>query len=318
MTSSNNSTTSENCSMIDYTARQLRGFLLVADYQSFTRAADALFITPSGLSVMISQLEAQVGFRLFDRTTRHVALTPEGTDLVAAARASLLELESSIARIGEQAHRATEKISVGAPALIASNILPLAIKEFQAQRPDLRIRLFDSDLTTILQLVVSGKLDMGIGVFDRAPGTRRIPFFRFSLMVARPATELARPRATTTWSALNGEPVLSLRANSPIQKLIDKQLARAKVVLPVTDPFNSLDTQLAMVEAGHGIAIIPSFGIPACRNRRIVMTRLINPEVTVDFHQIRNRAMKLSTGADAFTAHLQDYIARWAGHAGIL
>jgi len=56
--------------MIDYSARQLRGFLLVADFQSFTRAADALFITPSGLSVMITQLEAQLGFRLFDRTSR--------------------------------------------------------------------------------------------------------------------------------------------------------------------------------------------------------------------------------------------------------
>jgi LysR family transcriptional regulator, carnitine catabolism transcriptional activator len=304
--------------MIDFTARQLRGFLLVADYQSFTRAADALFITPSGLSVMISQLETQVGFRLFDRTTRHVALTPEGIDLLAAARSSLLELESSIARIGEQTHRATQNISVGAPALIASNILPIAIKEFQAQRPDLHIRLFDGDLTTILQMVEAGKLDMGIGVFNRAPGTRRIPFFRFSLMVARPATELAKPRATTTWAALSGEPILSLRPTSPIQKLVDKHLARAQVVPPATDPFNSLDTQLAMVEAGHGIAIIPSFGIPACRNRRLVMTRLINPVVTVDFHQIRSRATKLTAGADAFTAHLQDYIARWAGHAGIL
>lgn len=304
--------------MVDFTARQLRGFLLVADYQSFTRAADALFITPSGLSVMISQLEAQVGFRLFDRTTRHVALTPDGTDLLAAARASLLELDTSIARIAEKANRETQVISVGAPALIASNILPIAIKEFQAQRPDLHIRLFDSDLTTILQLVESCQLDMGIGFFNPSAGTRRIPFFRFSLMLARPATDISRPRATVTWASLHGEPLLALRANSPVQRLIDKQLAKARIVPRVTDVFNSLDTQLAMVEAGHGAAIIPSFGIPAGRNRRVVLTRLINPVVPVDFHQIRSRAAKLPAGADAFTAHLQDYIARWAGRAGIL
>jgi LysR family transcriptional regulator, carnitine catabolism transcriptional activator len=304
--------------MIDFTARQLRGFLLVADHQSFTRAADALFITPSGLSVMISQLEAQVGFRLFDRTTRHVSLTPDGRDLLAAARPSLQELDLAIARIAETAKGAAQVISVGAPALIAANILPLAIKEFHAQHSDLRIRLFDSDLTTILQHVEAGKLDMGLGVFDRAPGTRRTPFFRFSLMVARPSTELARHHAPTTWSALNGEKLISLRANSPIQKIIEKHLARLKVVPRTTDVLNSLDTQLAMVEAGHGIAIIPSFGIPACRNRNVVMTRLINPVVTVDFHQIRNRAIRLPAGADAFTSFLQDYIARWAGRAGIL
>ena len=302
--------------MIDFTARQLRGFLFVADYQSFTRAADALFITPSGLSVMISQLEAQVGFRLFDRTTRHVALTQDGTDLLTAARASLLELDTSITRIAERANRATQVISVGAPALIASNILPLAIKEFQAQRPDLHIRLFDGDLATILQLVESGQLDTGIGFFNPSAGTRRIPFFRFSLMLARPATD--RARATVTWASLHGEPLLALRPTSPVQRLIDKQLAKAKIVPIVTDVFNSLDTQLAMVEAGHGAAIIPSFGIPAGRNRRVVLTRLINPVVPIDFHQIRSRAAKLPAGADAFTAHLQDYIARWAGRAGIL
>ena len=304
--------------MIDYSARQLRGFLLVADFQSFTRAADALFITPSGLSVMITQLEAQLGFRLFDRTTRHVSLTADGSDFLVAARSSVQQLDAAIARLAEKSNRATREISVGAPALIAANIMPLAISEFQAQRPDLHIRLFDSDLTTILNRVVSGELDMGLGVFDRSSGTRRTPFFRFSLMIARSMVEPSKPRVPSTWAALDGETLISLRANSPVQKVIDKQLARAKVVVHTRDVLNSLDTQLAMVEAGHGIAIIPSFGIPACRNRRVVMTRLTNPVVTVDFHQIRRRGTSLPEGADAFTAFLQSYIARWAGRAGIL
>ncbi|HEV7704699.1 MAG TPA: LysR family transcriptional regulator [Gemmatimonadaceae bacterium] len=304
--------------MIDFTARQLRGFLLVADYQSFTRAADALFITPSGLSVMISQLEAQVGFRLFDRTTRHVSLTADGRELLTAARASVQQLDAAIVRIAEQAHRATRQISVGAPPLIASNIMPLAISEFQALRPDLRIRLFDSDLATILELVEHGELDMGLGFFNPSSGTRRTPFFRFSLMVARPASETAKARATIPWSALNGQTLIALRSSSPIQKVIDKQIARSKIAVHAGDVLNSLDTQLAMVEAGHGIAIIPSFGIPACRNRKLLTTRLINPIVTVDFHQIRNRTTRLPEGAEAFTAFLQSYIARWAGSAGIL
>jgi LysR family transcriptional regulator, carnitine catabolism transcriptional activator len=304
--------------MIEYSARQLRGFLLVADYESFTRAADALFITPSGLSVMISQLEAQVGFRLFDRTTRQVSLTSDGSDLLVAVRSSVQQLDAAIARIAQQANRATQEISVGAPALIASNIMPQAIKEFQAQRPDLHIRLYDSDLATILRQVESGELDMGLGFFNPSSGTRRTPFFRFSLMVARSSSEPATQRATIPWSSLNGQTLIGLQSGSPIQKIIDKQLARSKISVHTGDVLNSLDTQLAMVEAGHGIAVIPSFGIPACRNRKLVTTRLINPIVTVDFHQIRSRGTKLPVGANAFTAFLQSYIARWAGNAGIL
>jgi DNA-binding transcriptional LysR family regulator len=81
---------------------------------------------------------------------------------------------------------------------------------------------------------------------------------------------------------------------------------------------NYLDTQIALVEAQEGIAIIPSFGLPACRNRRVVMSQLINPVVNLEFYQISNRGKKLPPGADEFTAFLKSYIARWAGRAGVL
>jgi LysR family transcriptional regulator, carnitine catabolism transcriptional activator len=72
------------------------------------------------------------------------------------------------------------------------------------------------------------------------------------------------------------------------------------------------------VEAGPGIAVVPSYGLPACRNRRVVMTRLITPVVTLDFDQIQRRGRRLPPVAEDFTAYLQRYIARWAGAARIL
>ncbi len=67
---------------MEFTSLQLRAFLLVLHYRSFSRAAEALYITPSGLSVLIRELESQLGFRLFDRTTRHVGLTSCGDELI--------------------------------------------------------------------------------------------------------------------------------------------------------------------------------------------------------------------------------------------
>jgi DNA-binding transcriptional LysR family regulator len=302
---------------MEFSSRQLRAFLLVAQHHSFTRAAEALFITPSGLSLLIRELETQLGFRLFDRTTRHVALTTHGSELLAVASRNLQELDAVMAGLGQTAKGASLSISVGAPPLVAANILPPAIKEFRAQRPDLRILLFDGNLTSIIQRVEAGKLDMGLGIFGKVPGIRRTPFFRFSLMAIRPKNDLA-PRASVSWSALNGETLISLPSISPLQQLVDRHLARAKVVARTTIVLNSLDTQIAMVESGEGVAVIPSFGVPACRNRAIVMSRLVNPVVTLDFHQIRNRGRKLPPGADDFTSFLQSYIARWAGRAGIL
>jgi LysR family carnitine catabolism transcriptional activator len=63
---------------------------------------------------------------------------------------------------------------------------------------------------------------------------------------------------------------------------------------------------------------VPSFALPVCRRRNVIVSRLINPIVPVDFFQIRNRGRKLSAAGEEFTTFLQGYIARWAGRAGVL
>src|SRR4051812_44562304 len=126
--------------MIEFTARQLRAFSLVAQHHNFSRAAEALFITPSGLSLLIRELEHQLGFRVFDRTTRHVELTFDGSNLLPVVRRSLEEIERTVSRLGHTARAASDSISVGASSIFAVNILPQAIKEFRLQRPDVRIQ----------------------------------------------------------------------------------------------------------------------------------------------------------------------------------
>ena len=311
--------------MIDFSSRQLRAFLLVAEHHSFTRAASALFITPSGLSVMIKELEGQLGFRLFDRTTRQVGLTPHGRQLLAVARRSLDEIDAATARIGRLSLESSDTLSVGSGLLVSANILPPAIKQFRSRRPEVQIRLVDADPATVLEQVEAGELDIGLGSFKRAPTIVRTPFFQFSLMVARPgmprkagdATRVT-PRGSTTWSALKNERLIAQVPTSSVQQQINRELARAGVTSPPALVLNRLDTILAMVEAGEGIAVVASFALPACRHRNVVMSHLTNPTVTLDFHQIRHRGRKLPPAADDFTSFLQNYIAGWAGRAGVL
>lgn len=304
---------------MDFTSRQFRAFLLVAQHRSFSRAAEALYITPSGLSVLIRELETQLGFRLFDRTTRHVGLTTYGNELLGVARQSLEKVDAAVARIGRSAAGATLSLSIGAPPLVAANVLPEASKEFRSNRPDLRIRVFDVGGEALTRLVEEGKLDMSLGAFFKpAPGIRRTPLFRFSLMVIRPDSDPALRRTSTTWSALKGEPLISLVPGNLVQQFIDKHMARAGFFVHPRAVFNHLDTMIAMVEAGEGVAVIPSFVLPACRDRKVFMSRLINPVVNLDFTRISLLGKKLPPGADDFTSFLQGYIARWAGRAGIL
>jgi LysR family transcriptional regulator, carnitine catabolism transcriptional activator len=305
---------------MEFTSRQLRAFQLVAQHHSFTRAAEALFITVSGLSVLIRELEKQLGFRLFDRTTRQVVLTEYGNELLAVTQRALPELDAAMSRIGRTAKGGSQAITVGTTPLIAANILPQAIREFRGQRPDLRIELFDADLTTLLHRLEAGKLDMALGIFwfKSVPGFRRTALFRFSLIVIR-ADKIGAPhRASTAWSALSGQTLISMAITNPHQQIINKYLAKTGAVCRPGAVVNLLDTQIALVEADEGIAIIPSFGVPVCRNRKVLMSRLIDPIVNLDFSQISTRARTLPAGADEFSAFLKTYVARWAGHAGVL
>ena len=76
------------------------------------------------LSLLIRELENQLGFRLFDRTTRHVQLTPLGSELLEVTRRSVQELDAAVARLGQTAKGVSRSISVGVTPLVAANVLP--------------------------------------------------------------------------------------------------------------------------------------------------------------------------------------------------
>src|SRR6202012_3317079 len=135
-------------------------------HRSFARAAQSLFITASGLSVLIREFEHQLGYRLFDRTTRQVELTRHRA-----------ELDEAMARVGRSARGKLQTVSLGTTPLVAANVLPQAMREYRRRRPELRVRLFDADQDAVLRQLQAGQLDIGVGLFRSVPGVRRVPLF---------------------------------------------------------------------------------------------------------------------------------------------
>jgi DNA-binding transcriptional LysR family regulator len=80
---------------------------------------------------------------------------------------------------------------------------------------------------------------------------------------------------------------------------------------------NYIHTQIAMVEAGVGIAVVPSFALPECQNRGLTVSHLTNPVVRLDAYQIRKGGRRLPPAAEEFTTFLQSYIVSWARESGI-
>src|SRR5689334_9766214 len=141
---------------MNITSRQLKAFLLTARYQSFSRAADQLFITQSGMSVLVRELEEQLGFRLFERTTRKVVLTEHGSRFLPIADRSLLDLESAASTISRSSAQPNDTLVLGATPFVAADVLPQAIAGFAAPGGRLEVRLVDAELSALTQMLQSG------------------------------------------------------------------------------------------------------------------------------------------------------------------
>ena len=214
-----------------------------------------------------------------------------------------------MSHIEQTARKKNRRISIGTTPWFAAHVLPPAIKEFCDRHPEIQIQLFDGNLRAIARRVEANKLDFAVGIFDRMPGIKRVPFFGFSLMLARADDGRPMRRESSQWSELDGETLISLTKDYPHEQLIRKQLAKLGVVCKHGQTVNLLDTQIGLVEAGLGIAVIPSFGVLASGGRKVRITEL-KPAVTLEFYEISNRGRKLQPEAIEFGTFLKMYIAR--------
>jgi DNA-binding transcriptional LysR family regulator len=132
-------------------------------------------------------------------------------------------------------------------------------------------------------------------------------------MLVRPDDGQPIGHNTSQWFALGGETLISLTKDYPHERLIHKQLARMGIGLQTRSDGQSAGHAERIGRAGLGIAVIPSFGVMASRDRKVRITQL-NPLVTLEFHEISNRGRKLPAEAIEFCAFLKTYIAQRVNH----
>jgi DNA-binding transcriptional LysR family regulator len=292
---------------MNITSRQLKAFLLTARYQSFSRAADQLFITQSGMSVLVRELEEQLGFRLFERTTRKVVLTEFGSRFLPVADRSLLELEAAASSIGRSVSNPASTLAFGATPFVAADVLPQAIAGFAATGSRLEVRLVDAELPVLTQMLQSGELDVALSASEHNfAGLQKTPLVGFPLvLVAARSMPIEEP---VRWADAARMRLVGYRSENPVQHLVDHALRAAGRRAPPEVLCNYLETQIAMVEVGAGAAVVPSFAAAACAKRNLAVYGLGDPVVSGTIYWVVKRSRKLPPGTEAFMAFLRDFI----------
>jgi DNA-binding transcriptional LysR family regulator len=142
--------------------KQLRALLEVVKAGSFAGAADRLCLTPSALTATIQQLEASVGVRMFDRTTRKVAITPYAAEFLGEAERLINGLDSAVSDLQALAQGRRGHIRISAAASVISRLLLPVLRTFRAQYPEITISLRNPAAQETERLVLEGDVDFAI------------------------------------------------------------------------------------------------------------------------------------------------------------
>ena len=238
--------------------RHLRYFVSVAEAASVSKAALRVHISQPALSRQLHDLERELGVRLFARVGRGIRLTAEGEDLLARSRDVLTRAESLGARARALAEGSIGVLRVGATPQVIQNILPGFLTQYRHSRPGIDIELVEEGGARLLSLVEQGALHVAMtGILTGTPLERRLLFPIRVLAVTAPGPKWKR-HSTIEIGDLASTPLLLLRQDFGSRQLFDAACRIAHVqprlVLESAEP-NSL---IALAEAGHGVAIVPS------------------------------------------------------------
>ncbi|OIR07061.1 HTH-type transcriptional activator CmpR [mine drainage metagenome] len=289
--------------------KQIRAFVTVAQAGSFTAAASRLHLTQSAVSVLISELEAEFGLRLFDRTTRLVQLADAGRDFYPVAEKILADLHNALSSSKELVAKKRGRVSVASTPLMASILLPKAIGEYTAIYPGISVILQDTLAGLIQQKVRDGTADFGIGTFEKA-GRELVaePFMADTLVLACPAGHPLAAKASVAWRTLAGHPFISLSRDNSVGQLIRNCLADAGVEVHSAYEVSYLTTVIGMVDAGLGVAVLPSYASPITRSYDIQIRKLVKPAIRREMSFITRQGRTLSPAAESLKAFLKSYV----------
>lgn len=298
--------------------RQLQAFLAVARLQSVTRAAEQIHLSQAGLSLLLREMESQLGVRLFERTTRSVTLTEAARQLIPAAQRMLDEWGEVSARLNKLSVDTARTLTVVATPLVCSSVMPAVLRALQRVQPDIEVMVRDLERGHIEAPVLSGEADMALGVLLKAAsGVRRQRLLALPLVCVSPREwpDGSKPRGLSrrrvNWTDLVRLPLIGLPETNPIQQAINQRLREAGRATGSNTTFNNLHSVVAMVEAGYGAAVMPAFVQGACSRYAVNVSVMAAPEVPLDFHAITRKGTEVTAAARAFlevfTAQLRQY-----------
>ena len=280
--------------------RQIKCFQAVVELGNFSRAAERLRTSQAGVSHAIHDLEALLGTRLFDRTTRRVELTEAGLIFAAGVLPGLAEIERAVESVRDLSELRTGLVRIAAPPLLGATVLPRLLQEVTKLHPSLKLRIEDVGTDLIVPRVRNGLYEIGIGTFSAdEEGIDRQHVLSDRLMVFIEMDHPFKSLEEVSWKALHDQRVITLTRESNIRLLTEIGFETAGLPLRPHLEVHQIHTALSLVESGAGVAVLPTYAFAALNGRGIAARPLTDPAITRQVSIITARERTLSPATTA-------------------
>ena len=241
--------------------RHLRYFVAVAEQENVSRAALKLHVSQPGVSRQIHDFEEEIGFPLFERSAKALRLTDAGRKFLEEARAVLQRADEAVKSARAVAGGAGAEIHVGYAPSLTIQILPRALRAFQAKFPKAQVALHDLSTEEMLAGLRADKLQVALMVHPPRKMLRGLQFrelARYPLCAALSPNHPLAKSNTVSLEQLAGEPMIGYsRKDYPeYHDMLDEIFAGNRKP-QIVEEHDGVTSVIAAVESGRGFALVP-------------------------------------------------------------
>jgi DNA-binding transcriptional LysR family regulator len=281
---------------------QLEAFVQVANQRSFSRAAEALFLTQPSVTARIQALERDLGERLFERSGRGIRLTEVGECFLPHAERVLQALNAGRDAIDSLRNLHSGSLVLASATTVSTYVLPGLLKTFRARYPRIEVSVRTGRSEQVLQMLLQDEAQVGLvrAVYHQDIETKGLIEDEL-VLVANNSHELLGAGSVTV-EQLGDHPFIFFDRNSSYYSLAQGMFRQHGVVPRTQMELDSMEATKKMVEEGLGIAMLPKVALDRELKdgslREIAIADMPNP--TRQIALISRRSRPLGPVAQAF------------------
>jgi DNA-binding transcriptional LysR family regulator len=276
--------------------RQLRAFVALSELKNFTRAAERCGLSQPAFSAVIQGLETTAGVRLFERSTRHVELTPEGDLVEEWARRLLADFETAFTHLNNHVTLRAGRVGVAALPTLAATWLPPVLAKYRVDYPGVGLELFDCLADVGLEMVRQGRADLAVtaGGSDHPDfEAQRLIEDPFLLVCRRDDPLVEAPEVRL--ADLAGRAFIHMVRSSSIRQRVDAALG--DIPLNATMEVTHLATVAGLITCGMGISILPASALARLHEDELKALPLAGADLHRTIYLVHARGRGLSAAA---------------------